>query len=231
MPSPAATPPARAKWRLAVGATLGILSGAVALAIAHLVAGVLDGASSPVLAVGGVVVDVTPEWLKSFAIRTFGTADKLVLLGGIGVVLALTAVLLGIASVRRPILAISGLLSLAFIGAVAAVTRPSNGPMAAVPSLAGGMAGIGAYILLRRAAGLPPVGSREVSELEKPLPARAATTDAGSSGQRSQPLGSRSRQIGSGSGSCAALTRATRAPPSVSPMRSSRRRPCPRVRT
>jgi DMSO/TMAO reductase YedYZ molybdopterin-dependent catalytic subunit len=171
MPSPAATPPARAERRLAVGAALGILSGVVALGMAHLVAGVFDGASSPVLAVGGVVVDVTPEWLKSFAIRTFGTADKQVLLGGIGVVLALAAILLGIASVRRPIFAIGGLLSLALIGALAAVTRPSNGPIAAVPSLAGGMAGIGAYVLLRRAAGLPPVGSREVSELEEPLPA------------------------------------------------------------
>ena len=171
VPSPAATPPTRAERRVAVGAALGILSGMVALGIAHLVAGILDGASSPVLAVGGVVVDVTPEWLKSFAIRTFGTADKLVLLGGIGVVLALAAVLLGIASVRRPILAIIGLLGFALIGALAAVTRPSNGPMAAVPSLAGGVAGIGAYILLRRAAGLPPVGGREVREVEEPLPA------------------------------------------------------------
>jgi DMSO/TMAO reductase YedYZ molybdopterin-dependent catalytic subunit len=167
VPSPAATPPVRAERRLAVGAALGILTGAVALGLAHLVAGVLDAASSPVLAVGGAVVDVTPEWLKSFAIRTFGTADKQVLLGGIGVVLALAAVLLGIASVRRPILAIGGLLSLALIGALAAVTRPSNGPMAAVPSLAGGMAGIGAYILLRRAAGLPPVRGREASEAEE----------------------------------------------------------------
>ena len=168
VPSPEATPPARGERRLAVGAALGILSGVVALGVAHLVAGVLDRASSPVLAVGGVVVDVTPEWLKSFAIRTFGTADKRVLLGGIGVVLALAAVLLGIASVRRPVLAIGGLLGFALIGALAAVTRPSNGPMAAVPSLAGGMAAIGAYVLLRRAAGLPPVRGREVSEVEEP---------------------------------------------------------------
>jgi len=158
----------RAERRLAIGAALGILTGIVALGVAHLVAGVLDAGSSPILAVGGVVVEVTPEWLKSFAIRTFGTADKQVLLGGIGVVLALAAILLGIASVRRPIFAIGGLLSLALIGALAAVTRPSNGPMAAVPSLAGGMAGIGAYVLLRRAAGLTPIRGREVSEVEEP---------------------------------------------------------------
>jgi DMSO/TMAO reductase YedYZ molybdopterin-dependent catalytic subunit len=161
--SPAATP-VRAERRVAVGAALGILTGAVALGVAHLVAGLLDVASSPILAVGGAVVDVTPEWLKSFAIRTFGTADKQVLLGGIGVVLALAAVLLGIASVRRPIFAIVGLLGFALVGALAAVTRPANGPMAAVPSLAGGMAGIGAYVLLRRTAGLPPVRGPEVRE-------------------------------------------------------------------
>src|SRR5262245_9918657 len=110
-PSPAATPPARAERRLAVGAAMGILSGAVALGLAHLVAGVFGRASSPILAVGAMVVDATPEWLKSFAIRTFGTADKPVLLGGIGVLLAVAAILLGIASVRRPMSAIGGLVS------------------------------------------------------------------------------------------------------------------------
>jgi DMSO/TMAO reductase YedYZ molybdopterin-dependent catalytic subunit len=170
-PSTSATPPAQAERRIAVGAALGILSGAVALGIAQLVAGVFGRASSPILAVGAMVVDATPEWLKSFAIRTFGTADKPVLLGGIGVILAVAAVLLGIASVRRPIYAIGGLVSFALVGAVAAVSRPSNGPMAAMPSLAGGLAGIGTYIVLRRAAGLRPVGGREASEVQEPPPA------------------------------------------------------------
>ena len=156
--------------RRAVGATLGILSGAVALGAAELAAGVFGSASSPILAVGGAVVDATPEWLKSFAIRTFGTADKLVLLIGIGVVLVIAAVALGIASIRRPWLGIGGLAGLGVVGAVVAMTRPTNGPVDAIPSLVGAVAGMGAYVLLRRAAGLAPLRAR-------PLPDPATPSD------------------------------------------------------
>ena len=38
---------------------------------------------------GGAAVDASPEWLKSFAIRTFGEQDKMALLIGIGVVLTI----------------------------------------------------------------------------------------------------------------------------------------------
>ena len=42
------------------GALIGLLSGAVAIGAAQLVAGFVGGTSSPVIAVGGVAIDATP---------------------------------------------------------------------------------------------------------------------------------------------------------------------------
>ena len=71
----------------------------VALGTAELLAAVFGPGSSPIVAVGGAAVDASPEWLKSFAIRTFGEQDKLALLIGIGVVLTIAVAIVGAASV------------------------------------------------------------------------------------------------------------------------------------
>ncbi|HWL90858.1 MAG TPA: molybdopterin-dependent oxidoreductase, partial [Actinomycetota bacterium] len=141
--------------RRATGATIGVLVAAVALGTAELLAAVFGPGSSPIVAVGGAAVDASPEWLKSFAIRTFGEQDKVALLIGIGVVLAVVVAVLGAASGRRPRLGIAGSLVLGAIGAAAAVTRPANGLADAIPSIAGAAAGIAAFRWLRRAAGMP----------------------------------------------------------------------------
>ena len=141
--------------RRTFGAATGLLAGAVALGAAELLAAVFGPGSSPIVAVGGVAIDASPEWLKAFAIRTFGERDKLALLLGIGLVLVLLAITVGIASVRRPRLATLALASLGAIGAAAAVTRPANDVTDAVPALAGAALGILAYGRLRRAAGVP----------------------------------------------------------------------------
>ena len=106
---------------------------------------------------GGAAVDASPEWLKSFAIRTFGPQDKVALLIGIGVVLIVVVSVLGAASGRRPRLGIVGSVGLGAIGAAAAVSRPANGLADAIPSIAGAAAGVVAFAWLRKAAGLPKV--------------------------------------------------------------------------
>ncbi len=83
-----------------------------------------------------------PEWLKSFAIRTFGEQDKRVLLIGIGIVLGIAVAIVGAASWRRPRLAIGASVVLGAIGAAAAVTRPANDLGDAIPSIAGAAAGV-----------------------------------------------------------------------------------------
>ena len=141
--------------RRGVGAAVGVLAAGVALGTAELLSAVFGPGSSPIVAVGGTAVDATPEWLKSFAIRTFGERDKLVLLIGIGIVLVIAVAIVGAASWRRPRLAIGASVVLGAIGAVAAVTRPANDLSDAIPSIVGAAAGVLTARLLMAAAGMP----------------------------------------------------------------------------
>jgi DMSO/TMAO reductase YedYZ molybdopterin-dependent catalytic subunit len=157
-----------------VGAVLGLLSGAAAIGASQIAAAIVGGTSSPVIAVGSTVIDATPEWLKSFAIRMFGSRDKLVLLIGIGVVLAITAASLGMASIRRPRVGAVGLLVLGCVGVLASVTRPSAGLGDAIPAIVGAAVGLVAFRYIRAATGLPD------PRWSPPPEARAERTDGGS---------------------------------------------------
>ena len=144
-----------------VGAAAGVLAAGVALGTAELLATLFGPGSSPIVAVGGAAVDASPEWLKSFAIRTFGEQDKVVLLIGIGVVLTIVVAVLGAASVRLPRLGIVGSVVLGAIGAAAAVTRPTNDMADAIPSIAGAVAGVVTIRWLRHVSGLPDATSSD----------------------------------------------------------------------
>lgn len=132
---------------------VGLLSGAAALGTAELVAAFTGARTGPVIAVGGAIVDRTPEWLKDFAIRTFGTHDKAVLLTTTGVAVALLAIAAGVAARRRPRLGVALIVLLGLAGAAAALTRPGAGASAALPSALGTAAGAGALLALTRLAG------------------------------------------------------------------------------
>src|SRR5205807_9061992 len=135
------------------GAVAGMLAAAVAIGAAQFVAGLTAPASSPVLAVGQAAIDLTPQPVKDFAISAFGTADKTVLLGGILVVLALYAAVVGILAVRRLAFGMWGLALFAFIGLAAALTRPGSTADYLWPTLAGAAAGAIALARLAGAAG------------------------------------------------------------------------------
>jgi len=136
--------------RFRMGALLGLASGVVALGVAHLVAVLVPPASSPVVAVGSAAIDLAPEWLKSFAIRTFGEQDKLVLLAGIGAVVGVLAVVLGVASLRRPRIGLAGLTLLGAAGARAALSRPDATAASALPAVVGASAGAATLLALHR---------------------------------------------------------------------------------
>ncbi len=155
--APADNPP-RAPHALA-GAVTGVLAAAVAIGAAQLAAGLTVPQSSPVLAVGQAAIDLTPPPVKNFAISAFGANDKTVLVGGILVVLALYAAVVGMVAVRRLTFGMWGLALFAFIGLAAALTRPNSTPEYIVPTLAGAAAGAFALARLARAAtrlGPPP---------------------------------------------------------------------------
>ena len=134
------------------GAVAGVLAAGVAIGVAQVAAGLTVPEASPVVAVGQAAIDLTPAPVKNSAISAFGTADKTVLLGGILVVLAGYAALAGILAVRRLALGLWGLALFAFIGLVAALSRPDSTAEYIVPTLAGAAAGAFALTRLARAA-------------------------------------------------------------------------------
>jgi DMSO/TMAO reductase YedYZ molybdopterin-dependent catalytic subunit len=123
-------------------ALFGVLATVTGMAVAHLVAAIFDPVSSPVLAVGSTVIDLTPTPVKEWAVRNFGTSDKLLLIGS---VLAGTLVLAGIAGLlsRRRFSWGAGLLIL-LVGSAgaAALTRPTSTLADLLPSLVAGAAGV-----------------------------------------------------------------------------------------
>jgi DMSO/TMAO reductase YedYZ molybdopterin-dependent catalytic subunit len=159
-PGTASDRPVPPGWRRAgIGALTGLVTGGVAIGVAHLVAGLINPEASPVITVGQGVIDASPEWLKSFAIRTFGSNDKLVLLAGIGVVIALLAVGLGIAAGQRRWMAMAALVGFGAVGVIAALTRPTAEPSDVVPAVAGVLAGALVLVRLERAAEGRPLRS------------------------------------------------------------------------
>jgi DMSO/TMAO reductase YedYZ molybdopterin-dependent catalytic subunit len=136
----------------------------VALAVAQLVAAFVGELASPIIAVGEAAIDATPRWLREFAIRTFGSNDKLVLLIGIGALLTLFAASMGVLALRRRWIGFAGLAAFGLIGILAAMTRPTAGTLSPLPSIVGVMSGAFALRRLLPAAGY---GARQI--VESPL--------------------------------------------------------------
>ncbi|MFI9588803.1 molybdopterin-dependent oxidoreductase [Nonomuraea sp. NPDC052265] len=136
------------------GALAGLTAGALALGIAQLVAGLAGPETFPVVAVGDTAVDFTPAPVKDFAINTFGENDKTVLIGGVLVVLAGIAAVIGVLARRRLVYGYAGLAVFGVVGAVAVLTRPGAVAVDVLPTVAGVVCG-GAALgwLLRRAGG------------------------------------------------------------------------------
>ena len=122
--------------RAGLGAIAGLLAAGTALGVGQLVAGLTGASGSPVVAVGELQIDFTPPWLKNFAITEFGSDDKLVLVGGILVVLAIFAAIIGAAATRRMAYGMAGLAVFAVVGLTAAATRPTATFASLLPTLA-----------------------------------------------------------------------------------------------
>lgn len=118
------------------------------MALAEVGGALTSPEATPVLAVGDAVVDLVPQPVKELAIALFGTADKVVLLGGMGVVLAGFAAGIGALARNRRWIGDSGIALFGAIGVVAALTRPESGPLDVLPSLIGAAAAVGALRLL-----------------------------------------------------------------------------------
>ena len=130
----------RAPWpRAAVG---GALAAATALGAGELVAGLLPGAPSLLLAVGQTVVDLQPPGAKDFVVALFGTNDKVALEVFIVAVSLVIGAGLGVLALRRQTLASAGFGFFALVGFLAAVRDTQVMPALAiiVAAVAGGAA-------------------------------------------------------------------------------------------
>ncbi|MFF5360289.1 sulfite oxidase [Streptomyces scabiei] len=177
----------RGPTRLLLGALGGALAGFTALAVAELVSVAVRPQAGPVVAVGGAAIDRTPAAVKDWAIRHFGTDDKLVLQLGILAVLALFALGLGIAALRFRRTGAAGVLLFGAVGAVAATGRPdSTGVADALPSAVGAAAGaVLLYVLTGRLAprkhGTPEGAARPGADWDRRGFVVAATSAAAAS--------------------------------------------------
>ena len=137
-------------------ALAGVVAALAAVGVGHGVAGLLNPVASPLIAVGSTLIDAAPTPAKEFAVRTFGTYDKPILLGSIAAVLLVFAAGLGLIAWRRRLVAMIGISLLGVAGMAAAITRGSL--VDGIPSLIAGAVGVLALMFLTSTAkASPPV--------------------------------------------------------------------------
>ncbi len=105
-------------------AVSGGLAAALALGVSELAAGLL-GLPSLIEGLGNWVIDVVPTSVKEWAIATFGTNDKLVLLIGIVLVTIAVGAVVGVLARNRFGIAIAVFIAFGAIAALAAVHDPN----------------------------------------------------------------------------------------------------------
>ncbi|MFI8454397.1 molybdopterin-dependent oxidoreductase [Kitasatospora sp. NPDC085464] len=158
----------------------GLAAAAAAIGVGEAVAAFTGPGTAPVYAVGSAAIDLTPTPLKEYAIRTFGTDDKPVLLGGIHLTMALLAVLAGLLALHRPVLGAAVLVLFGGVGVRAALSRPGATLVDAAPAVAAGVAGACTLFLLARllrAAAAPRTADTRTDAADHP--GSPATTSHG----------------------------------------------------
>ncbi|WP_341944987.1 molybdopterin-dependent oxidoreductase [Microbacterium sp. LWH11-1.2] len=143
-------------------AAAGLSAAVIGVGVAELVAAIVEPAASPFAVIGGGLIDLAPAWAKDTAIALFGTGDKIALITGIALVLAVVAAGAGMLELRRSGLGAVVLGGLGALALVVAMTRPGAGPFAWAPGLVAGVVAVIAVRTLigrlRPIAGLGPDG-------------------------------------------------------------------------
>ena len=142
------TQPGKGRRFILWAALSGVISGAVFLATAELFALIFARSASPILAVGGFVIDIVPQPFKEFAIATFGEYDKIALLVGLGLAVVIASAIAGILQLLRPPLGVIALVVAGALSTAAIVTRAGVTPLAFLPPVLGTIAGSILIVLL-----------------------------------------------------------------------------------
>jgi DMSO/TMAO reductase YedYZ molybdopterin-dependent catalytic subunit len=125
--SPPMATPTRPQAALA-----GLAAGAAALGVAELLAGILPGAASPIIAIGDLVIALQPPGAKQFVVDLFGEADKLLLNLVIAGVALAAAAGGGLVARRWPQAVTFGGLAFGLLALVAGLRDPLSEPITTV---------------------------------------------------------------------------------------------------
>lgn len=170
------------------GAGAGIAAAVAGLGAAELAASLSPSMPSPIISIGNQVVDNVPQPVKQFAIDTFGTSDKLVLVLGIVIVVTLAAASIGILALTRRTAAAWATAGLTAIAGAAAVMDASSPLLALVPALVAALVAVPLLLHLTRSNRRSQHQSSAVSPTagEQPAAGRHDTIDPASVGTRTQ---------------------------------------------
>lgn len=174
------SPPVPWRPNALLAAVAGIVITGAALGVAELLAAIggridLTGQfASPLGALGAGFITLTPEWLKEFAIRTFGESDKIALQVGMGLTVLVLAVVIGLVARRSPRLAAGILLALVAVCLIAIVTRPvAFGWTDLLPTVLGGAVGVVVLGLIFRRTAVPEATRTTDDDVSTTRPATA----------------------------------------------------------
>ena len=130
----------RSRIRVTGAALAGIAAATFGLGIGELLAALVVPPSAPLAVVGGAFIDITPAWLKELAVAWFGTADKIALFVGMGLVLAALAGLAGVWELRRPPAGELTALGVGILGGLLASTRSDASSWSWLPATTAALA-------------------------------------------------------------------------------------------
>ena len=117
---------------------IGVVATGAGLAVGELLVGAIEGAVSPVVAVGNKVIDLVPLPLKNWAVETFGTSDKVVLVVTTLAILFIAGIVIGTLAVTgRRTSALIGTAVVGLVGVAAVLTRPDPTVAEVVPIVVG----------------------------------------------------------------------------------------------
>ncbi|MFF7291173.1 molybdopterin-dependent oxidoreductase [Microbacterium sp. NPDC008134] len=169
---------------IAWAALAGLISGAVFLAVAELFALLVARTASPILAVGGFVIDIVPQPFKEFAIATFGEYDKIALLAGLGLAVVIASAIGGILQLVRAPLGVIVIVIAGALSTAAIVTRAGVTPLAFLPPVLGTVGGAIILVLLirrlrrwREAALAPAAAKKPAADPSTPPITKPSPTD------------------------------------------------------
>lgn len=149
-------------------ALCGVLAAALLLGTADALSWLFAPGSSPLIALGGLVIEQTPAAVQDAVIATFGTDNKTVLLVAMGVGGALLAGLIGVLGRRRRR---TSALCVAAVGVglvLIVAMRPDTGLADVVPTLVGTVLGAAALPMLLSAWSRPSQESPQHRRPDEP---------------------------------------------------------------